>query len=117
MRNGTALKLAAVAALGLAIMGTRGAAADIYEDVGHLYSWEGGEQGLQQGMISGTVIKACGGDDFDVSTGSAVSRWSTALSHTTFQYSCSSPDVSVTTVDFSRCPDLEGAANRTAGFR
>jgi len=80
-------------------MGTRGAAADIYEDVGHLYSWEGGEQGLQQGMISGNVIKACGGD-FGTSAAAAVSRWNDALGRTVFQASCSSPQAYVTTDRF-----------------
>jgi len=102
MRNGTALKLVVAAALGLVAAVSRQADADIYED--HLYSWGGGLQGLQQGLIgtesvSGQAVKACGGE-FSVSTGAAVSRWNAALGRTVFQASCTSPQAFVTTDDF-----------------
>ena len=53
------LKIAAIAALGLAVARAAGAGADLYED--HLHDWDdpGVQEGLQQAVVSSGAIGVC----------------------------------------------------------
>jgi len=102
-RVGFSLVGLCLCAVTLLLATTQGGLADYDDD--NVLEWGvfNNRMGFQQGMISGTPITACSDGDFVSSTQIAVSRWNTALGHTSFQNSCAWPQVWVTTELFEHC--------------
>jgi hypothetical protein len=92
----------------LALLGRAADHAQADHGDGHLYDWNGTEpgvlDGLQQGLIGGTVISACS-TEFPTSTQAAVDRWNGALAFSAFSRitDCPSANVIITTTGFGVC--------------